>query len=59
LAERLGVARTTVLGWRASGLIPGNRVADIARACKVPPNRLLAIVRPPRGRRAPILQSAE
>lgn len=50
LADRLGVARTTVLDWRVAGAIPGNRVAQIALALKVSPNILLPLVRPPRAR---------
>jgi DNA-binding transcriptional regulator YdaS (Cro superfamily) len=62
LADRLGVARTTVIDWRVSGLIPGSRVAQIALALKISPKVLLPIVRPPTlttRSRASILQSSE
>lgn len=48
LAKRLGVARTTVLDWRRSERIPGNRVAQIASEFKIPADDLLPIVQPPR-----------
>jgi DNA-binding transcriptional regulator YdaS (Cro superfamily) len=48
LAQRLGVARTTVLDWKRAGAIPGNRVSQIARALKIPPEKLLPLVQPPK-----------
>jgi len=51
LADRLGVARTTVLDWRAAGMIPGTRVAQIAATLKMSPKVLLPLLRPPRGAR--------
>lgn len=62
LADKLGVARTTVLDWRVAGLIPGSRVAQIALALKISPKRLLPIVRPPSvtpRSRAAILESGK
>jgi DNA-binding transcriptional regulator YdaS (Cro superfamily) len=46
LAGRLGVARTTILGWRQLGAIPGARVSQIAREFKIPADKLLKLVRP-------------
>jgi len=48
LSKRLGVARTTVLDWRRTGLIPGSRVAQIAVAFNIPADQLLPIVQGPR-----------
>lgn len=48
LAQRLSVARTTVLDWRRTGMIPGNRVAQISAAFSIPADDLLPIVQPPR-----------
>ena len=62
LADKLGVARTTVIDWRVAGLIPGSRVAQIALALKIPPKRLMQIVRPPSATsrsRAAILESSQ
>jgi len=62
LADKLGVARTTVIDWRVAGMIPGSRVAQIAIALKISPRTLLPIVRPPSATarsRAAILQSQE
>lgn len=36
LGTRLGVSRTTILGWKKSGNIPANRVAQISTAMGVP-----------------------
>jgi len=62
LADKLGVARTTVIDWRVAGMIPGSRVAQIAIALKISPRTLLPIVCPPSATarsRAAILQSQE
>ena len=48
LSERLGVARTTVLDWKRTGLIPGGRLAQIALAFNIPADQLLPIVQGPR-----------
>lgn len=54
LADRLGVARTTVLDWKRTGLIPGNRVAQISREFEIPAEKLLPLVQAPKpGRPAP------
>ena len=52
LADRLGVARTTVIDWRVAGMIPGSRLAQIAATLKISPRVLLPIVRPPKARPA-------
>ena len=52
LADRLGVARTTVIDWRVAGMIPGSRLAQIAATLKISPKVLLPIVRPPKARPA-------
>jgi hypothetical protein len=50
LAAKAGVARTTVLDWRKTGFIPGNRVATISAALKVPVKDVLTLVQPPKPR---------
>lgn len=44
LAGMLGVARTTVLDWRRTGLIPGNRIGQISAALDIPVDDLLPLV---------------
>lgn len=55
LAGLLGVSRTTVLGWRASGSIPAERAVQICRELGFDPHKVLPLVsatkpakRPPR-----------
>ena len=48
LGHKLGVARTTVLDWRKSGFIPGNRVAQISDVFRIPATDLLPLVQPPK-----------
>jgi hypothetical protein len=48
LGQMLGVARTTVLTWRAHGLIPGSRIGQISRALKIPVGDLLPLIMQPR-----------
>ncbi len=50
LAQRLGVSRPTVLGWRAAGAIPGHRVAQISKALGIRADDLLPLVQEPRQR---------
>jgi hypothetical protein len=52
LAQRLGVSRTTVLGWRKSGVIPGHRLGQIAVEFHIAPGRLIKLVAPKKPRNA-------
>lgn len=36
LQEKLGVSRTTILGWKSAGRIPANRVAQISQKLSLP-----------------------
>lgn len=36
LGQKLGVARTTIIGWRDAGKIPANRVTQISQAMQLP-----------------------
>lgn len=36
LAEKLGVSRTTILGWKKEKFIPANRVAQISQGLCLP-----------------------
>jgi transcriptional regulator with XRE-family HTH domain len=51
LANRLGVARTTVLDWRRIGSIPGNRVTQISAEFDIPVDLLLTMVQPAKRQR--------
>lgn len=53
LAAIAGVARTTILDWRKTGFIPGNRIAAISGALGLPPEDLLGLVQPARARDRP------
>lgn len=48
LAALAGVARTTVLDWKRTGYVPGNRVAQISKALDLPAEDVLKLVQPPR-----------
>ena len=50
-AEVAGVARTTVYDWIKAGFVPGNRVAEISAALRLPITEVLKLVQPPRGRK--------
>lgn len=52
LAQRLGVSRTTVLGWRKNGVVPGHRLGQIAAEFHIAPSKLLHLVAPKKSRRA-------
>jgi hypothetical protein len=52
----IGVARTTVIGWKQTG-IPGNRVVQIGSALNIPSDELLKLVQPPRKRSKRLLSS--
>ena len=52
LARRLGIARTTVLDWKRTGTIPGNRVAQIAKEMELPADDVLPLVAAPKGKAA-------
>ena len=52
LATRLSVARTTVLDWKRTNNIPGNRVAQISEELDIPADQLLPLVQPPKPARA-------
>lgn len=51
LAAKAGVARTTVLDWRKSGFIPGNRVSIISAALRLPIKDVLMLVQLPKSSR--------
>jgi len=53
LMGRLGVARTTILGWRASNKIPAARVAQISHELKLPSDELLPLATAPRAQPEP------
>ncbi len=40
LAQKVGVHRTTVIGWRVAGEIPMHRVLAVAEASGIPPHKL-------------------
>lgn len=44
------VARTTVLGWKRSGLLPANRIAQISEALDVPLEAVIKLAPEPRQR---------
>lgn len=48
LGQMLGVARTTVLDWRRTKTIPGNRVPQISAVFGISADDLLGIVQRPR-----------
>lgn len=50
LGALLGVARTTVCGWQASGTIPGLRAAQIAIVLGIPADDLLPLIQGPRSK---------
>ena len=50
LAAIAQVSRTSVIGWRTQGFIPGNRVAQISAALKLPTEAVLRLVQPPKPR---------
>jgi hypothetical protein len=50
LGSRVGVARTTVLDWKRTGFVPGNRVRQISAALKIFTKEVLKLVRPPKVR---------
>jgi hypothetical protein len=51
LASVAGVARTTVLGWRTQGFIPGNRVVQISVALNLPSAEIIKLAAPAPKRR--------
>lgn len=51
-AELCDAARTTVLDWKRTGLIPANRVAQISTALGVPLEDVIKLAPPPPSRRA-------
>lgn len=44
------VARTTVLDWKRTGLLPANRIAQISAALDVPLEEVIKLAPPPRQR---------
>jgi hypothetical protein len=53
LMDKLGVARTTILGWKASNTIPAARVAQISHELKLPSDELLPLASQPRAQPEP------
>ncbi len=51
LADRLGVARTTVIGWRQDDALPAIRVAQVSAEFHIPPAVVLKLVAAPKFRR--------
>lgn len=50
LATLLGVAHNTVCDWKRTGLIPGNRVAQVCARLNLPVENVLKLARPPKSR---------
>ncbi len=48
LMDRLGVARTTILGWKATNTIPATRVVQISQELNLSSTELLKLATPPR-----------
>ena len=48
LARALGVSRTTVIGWRTAGAVPGSRIPQIAATFGIPADQLLSLIQGPR-----------
>ena len=52
LADRLGIARTTIYDWKRLGFVPGNRIPQISSELGIAAADLMPLVRTPEPRTA-------